>query len=509
MTGQDLRAARRDLLLRHSRVDPKKKTTAENKTMRGDAVKIAKRSEDFSGWYQDVVREAELAEHGPARGSMTIKPYGYAIWENIQRVLDDMFKARGIQNAYFPLLIPENILKKESAHFDGFRPELTVATHGGGNELEEPLVIRPTSEAIVWDSFSRWIRSYHDLPLQVNQWANVARWEKKSELFLRNSEFLWQEGHTAHVDTESARNCALEIVCDVYQRLAEQHLAIPVCEGRKADVERFPGAEETYCIEALMQDGKSLQAGTAHYFADRFSKAFDVGYLDRDGKRQNVFQTSWGVSTRLIGGLIMTHGDDLGLVLPPKIAPVQVVVIPATPASLPDGMETFEALLPGLVVRVDQRFDLSVGERHGIWERKGVPVRIELEPDDLARNRCCLTRRDTGEKTVLNLDQLEGAMTTLLDRIQQRLFSSALDRRRNSERVVDDWREFSQGIESGGYVFAHWCERDECQSEIKRKTGAITRFQPLKAKTEDGDRLCIECRKKSPSRKRWAFARAY
>lgn len=389
---------------------------------------------------------------------------------------------------------------------------LAVVTHGGGKELEESLVVRPTSETIIYDSFSRWIKSYRDLPMAINQWANVVRWEKKSKLFLRTTEFLWQEGHTGHADMEEARKYTLMILHDIYKEFAEKYLAMPVYEGKKAEAEKFAGAEETFCIEALMQDGKSLQAGTSHYLADNFSKSFNVCYLDHDGKSKNVFQTSWGVSTRLIGGIIMTHSDDKGLVLPPKIAPVQIVVIPIAKSendSVMDGVKKIVTFLSNHRIKVDKRFNLSKEEKKYSWEKKGVPLRIEFDHSDLASGKCVLARRDSGEKIIINLDELKEIIPSLLNSIQEKLFYNAYDRREESNKIVDNWNGFAKAIKVGGYVFAHWCEDDSCQKDIKDKTKAITRFQPLESQTEDGVHLCINCGKISPSKRRWVFAMAY
>lgn len=410
---------------------------------KGNNMKAIKtRAADFSGWYNDVVAAADLAEHGPVRGTMIIKPYGYALWEIIQGVLDSMIKELGAKNAYFPMFIPESFLKREAKHVVGFAPEVAVVTHAGGKLLEEPLIVRPTSETIIYDAFSRWIQSYRDLPLAINQWANVVRWELRPRLFLRTTEFLWQEGHTAHATAEESEAYALMILHKLYERFAEDYLAMPVLTGVKSDSEKFAGAYNTYCIEALMQDGKSLQAGTSHDLSDHFAKSFNVMYLDKDGEKKYVHQTSWGVSTRLIGGLILTHSDDKGLVLPPKVAPIQVVIVPITAGQTdsPVAQKAVElrSRLSDFRTHLDDR-DLRPGERFYEWEKKGVPVRVEIGPKDLEASSCVIVRRDTGKKITCTIDKIEERVRIVLDDIQETLFQAALKRREESDRTVGDW----------------------------------------------------------------------
>lgn len=473
---------------------------------------ICKRSEDYSQWYQDVIANADLAEHSVVRGCMVIKLYGYSIWERIVAIIDSMLKSRGVKNAYFPIFIPQSFLEREKKHVKGFSPELAVVTHGGGKELEEPLVVRPTSETIIYESFSRWIQSYRDLPFVINQWANVVRWEMRPRLFLRTSEFLWQEGHTAHASLEEAEEYARMILNEVYAKFAEEYLAMPVYMGQKSEGEKFAGALRTFCIEALMQDGKSLQAGTSHNLSDNFSKSFNVTFLDKDGQRKNVFQTSWGVSTRLIGGLIMTHSDDKGLVLPPKVAPVQVVIIPIAKSgdeTIVSKAQSIAKQLVGLSVEVDSREALRPGEKFYEWEKKGVPVRIEIGPKDLEKGSVILVRRDNGIKESCLIDQVSKRVGEILQDIQSSLFAAALKRRDESNKTADSWQEFEEALKQGGYVFSYFCGEESCEAGIKVKTKAVSRFLPLNAEEEEGDHYCIHCGKKTLYKKRWAFALAY
>jgi len=490
-----------------------KKEVKNKQEDRGDQKIITKRGDDYSAWYADVISGADLAEHSPVRGSMTIKPYGYAIWEIIQAVLDEKLKSLGVQNAYFPLFIPESFLKREAEHVEGFSPELAVVTHAGGKKLEEPLVVRPTSETIIYESFSRWIQSYRDLPLVINQWANVVRWELRPRLFIRTTEFLWQEGHTAHKTSEEARDYTFMILNDVYRWFAEEYLAIPVYAGEKSESEKFAGAHKTFCIEAMMQDGKSLQVGTSHDLADNFAKSFDVAYLDKDGKKKNVYQSSWGVSTRLIGGIIMSHSDDKGLVLPPKIAPIQIVVIPIyknkEDAVFLEAKKIFLSLSKKYRVKIDERLDLRPGEKYYEWEKKGVPIRIEIGPKDLLIRKCVLARRDTSDKISVELSEVDDQVFVVLENIQTKLFKNALLRREESNSVVNNLKEFEIAIEKGGYVFAYWCEDPKCEASIKEKTKATTRCRPFNTSDEQDERECINCGKNVPGKKRWIFAKAY
>ena len=485
----------------------------EPKTNKENAVKnITKRSEDYSQWYQDVIAAADLAEHSVVRGCMVIKPCGYAIWEKIVAIVDTMLKEMGVKNAYFPLFIPESFLKREAEHVKGFSPELAVVTHGGGSKLEEPLIVRPTSETIIYDSFSKWIQSYRDLPLVINQWANVVRWEMRPRLFLRTSEFLWQEGHSAHVSLQEADEYALRILNEVYARFARDYLAMPVYTGQKSEAEKFAGALNTYCIEALMQDGKSLQSGTSHNLSDHFSKSFNVTFLDQDGQRKNTFQSSWGVSTRLIGGMIMTHSDDKGLVLPPRIAPVQVVVVPIAKdgnEAVISAAKSIAKQLAGVSVETDLRDNLRPGEKFYEWEKKGIPVRIEIGPKDLESNTVVLVRRDTGAKESCPVGQIKTRIDEILQDMQSGLFAAALKRRDESNKIVDSWDDFEAALKQGGYVFAHWCGDESCEAEIKQKTKAVSRFLPFDGNEENGVHHCINCGKKTSQQKRWAFAMAY
>lgn len=472
--------------------------------------KIIKREENYSQWYLDVIANADLAEHSVVRGCMVIKPYGYAIWEKIVGILDSKLKEMGVKNAYFPLFIPQSFLEKEKKHIKGFSPELAVVTHGGGNKLKEPLVVRPTSETIIYDSFSKWINSYRDLPLIINQWANVVRWEMRPRLFLRTTEFLWQEGHTAHASFNEADQYSLSILNNVYKRFAEDYLAMPVYTGQKSEGEKFAGAFKTYCIEGMMQDGKSLQAGTSHNLSDNFSKSFNVTFLDENGQRKNVFQTSWGVSTRLIGGLIMSHSDDKGLVLPPKIAPIHVVIVPVRlDKNVLDTVNIVRNSLSAFSVEVDLRDNLSPGEKYYEWEKKGVPLRIEIGPKEIEKGEVIMVRRDSGIKTSCFISKIQQTVNEILLSIQEELFLKAWKRREDSNKIADSWAEFEKGIKSGGYVFAHWCGDENCEADIKNKTKAVSRFLSFESNEELGDHICINCCKTLTEHKRWAFAKAY
>lgn len=485
-----------------------KSITHELKTMDKE---ITKRAEDYSQWYLDVIEAAELADYAPVKGCMVIKPYGYAIWENIQKALDEKFKKTGVQNAYFPLFIPENFLKREAEHVEGFAPELAVVTHAGGKELEEPLVVRPTSETIIYDMFSKWIHSYRDLPLLINQWANVVRWEKRTRLFLRTTEFLWQEGHTAHATKEEADAKTMEML-KVYQDFAENHLAMPVIPGQKSDSEKFAGAEYTTTIEAMMQDKKALQSGTSHMLGQNFAKPFEVKFLDKDEKTEYAWQTSWGVSTRIIGGLIMTHSDDKGLVLPPKIAPIQVVIVPVwvseeeEKATFAKAEEIAEKLRQQNVdVKIDKR-EGRPGPKFFEWEKKGVPMRLEIGPKDIAKQSIVAVRRDSGEKKFIAEGEIVSFVVDELEDIQRNLFDKALEFRKNNTHLVNSWEEFKEIINGeGGFLMAHWCGDVTCEEKIKEETKASTRCIPFDQPEEEG--TCVYCGKKS--NKRIIFARAY
>lgn len=488
--------------------------------------KLTKRAEDYSKWYNELVVKADLAENSGVRGCMVIKPYGYAIWEKMQAALDQMFKDTGHQNVYFPLFIPKSYLSKEASHVEGFAKECAVVTHyrlkndpdGEGiivdeeAKLEEELIVRPTSETIIWDTYRRWIQSYRDLPLLLNQWANVVRWEMRTRLFLRTAEFLWQEGHTAHATREEAYEEA-EQMMRVYAEFAEKFMSVPVVRGLKSESERFAGAEETFCIEALMQDGKALQAGTSHFLGQNFAKAFDVKFANKEGKQDYVWATSWGVSTRLMGALIMTHSDDNGLVLPPLLAPIQVVIVPIYKGE-EQLAQIAEKVLPlkeelkaqGISVKFDDRDTFKPGYKFNEYELKGVPIRIAIGARDLEAGTFELARRDTLQKWTVDADQVIEAIQTTLKEMQQNLFDQALEFQTQNTREANSYEEFKSLIEShGGFVSAHWDGTTETEDRIKEETKATIRCIPLNQKTEDGE--CIYSG--NPSKGRVLFAKAY
>lgn len=472
---------------------------------------ITARAKDYSEWYQDVVDQAELAEHSPVRGCMVIKPYGYAIWELMQKDLDARFKAKGVQNAYFPLFIPENFLKREAQHVEGFAPEVAVVTHAGGQKLDEPLVVRPTSETIMYDVFSRWVQSYRDLPLLINQWANIVRWEMRTRLFLRTTEFLWQEGHTVHASEEEAEDFTKQML-DVYRDFAESVMATPVIPGVKSESEKFAGAVRTYCIEAMMGDGKALQAGTSHMLGQNFAKAFGVKFQDETGTEQYGWQTSWGVSTRLIGGLIMAHGDDKGLVLPPKLAPYQVVIIPigTTPEELEAVQSKAQGLADGLIaegvrVKIDTR-DLRPGPKFFEWEKKGVPVRLEIGPKDMANGTVVAVRRDTAEKQNLSEADLIDAIKDMLEQIHVNLYDKALAFRQAHTVKVADYDSFKAQLE-GNFILAGWCGSADCEATVKAETKATIRCLPLDPLDQSSGGKCIYCGQEATDQV--VFAKAY
>lgn len=487
---------------------------------------LTTRSENYAEWYNQLVTKANLAENSPVRGCMVIKPYGYAIWEKMQQVLDGRFKDTGHVNAYFPLFIPKSFLSKEAAHVDGFAKECAVITHyrlkndpnGKGvivdedAKLEEELIVRPTSETIIWSTYKNWIQSYRDLPLLINQWANVVRWEMRTRLFLRTTEFLWQEGHTAHATAEEAITEA-EQMLDIYAEFAEEWLAIPVIKGVKTASERFAGAENTYCIEALMQDGKALQAGTSHFLGQNFAKAFDVKFTTKQGNQELVWATSWGVSTRLMGALIMTHSDDLGLVLPPKIAPFQVVIVPIYKgeeqlALIADYANELKSELKkrGFSVKFDDRDTHKPGFKFAEHEFQGVPVRIAVGPRDLENKTVEIARRDTLEKKTVSTNGLAQYIDDLLNEIQSNLFQRALDFQKKNTHVVNTWDEFVDVMENKtGFAYAHWDGTSETEEKIKDLTKATIRCIPLNNKQEDGK--CVLSGK--PSTQRVLFAKAY
>ncbi len=488
--------------------------------------KLTKRSEDYSKWYNELVVKADLAENSGVRGCMVIKPYGFAIWEKMQRGLDKMFKETGHENAYFPLFIPKSYLSKEASHVEGFAKECAVVTHyrlknsedGKGiivdeeAKLEEELIVRPTSETIIWDTYRRWIQSYRDLPILVNQWANVVRWEMRTRLFLRTAEFLWQEGHTAHATREEAINEA-ELILDIYADFAENHMGVPVIKGLKTESERFAGALDTYCIEALMQDGKALQAGTSHFLGQNFAKAFDVKFATKEGKQEHVWATSWGVSTRLMGALIMTHSDDNGLVLPPNLAPIQVVIVP-----IYKGLEQLDAIsekVEPLVKELRQR-DISVkfdsrdthkpGFKFNEYELKGVPIRIAIGQRDLENGTFEIARRDTLEKKIVEEADVVSEIAFLLEDIQKNIYQKAKQYRDSHITEVDTYSEFKTIIEEkGGFVSAHWDGTIETEDLIKEETKATIRCIPIGVEQEEGK--CMVTGK--PSANRVLFAKAY
>ncbi len=475
------------------------------------AERLTKRTEDYSKWYTEIVQRAELADYTPVKGCMVIRPYGFALWENMKAVLDRMIKATGHKNAYFPLLIPESLFEKEAQHVEGFAPDCFVVTHGGGKKLEEPLYLRPTSETIIWTMASKWISSYRDLPFLINQWANIFRWEMRTRLFLRTNEFLWQEGHTAHATAEEAQEECSKILA-MYREFVEDHLAMPLCMGRKSEAEKFPGAENTYTMEAMTQDKRAIQAGTVHYFGQRFAKAFDVRFQDKNGQLSFGNTTSWGVSSRLVGALIMVHSDDQGLVLPPRIAPIQIVIVPIWKTGeerrtvLQTAAELKKKLDSKFAVEIDDREEYSPGWKFNEWELRGVPVRIEIGPRDIRKNQVVLARRDSQEKSTVAHQALKEALAQLLQDIQAELFRRAREFMDQNTHRVDSYEEFKSTInDSGGFVHAHWCGDAACESSVKEQTSATIRCLPLNAQPEQG--TCVYCGKSSSQRV--LFAKAY
>lgn len=488
---------------------------------------LTSRSQDYAQWYNDLVLKGGLADHSDVRGCMVIKPYGYGLWENMRDVLDKMFKDTGHQNAYFPLFIPKSYLSKEAAHVEGFAKECAVVTHyrlkndPNGNgvivdpeaKLEEELIVRPTSETIIWSTYKKWVQSYRDLPILVNQWANVVRWEMRTRLFLRTAEFLWQEGHTAHATKEEAIAETKQML-DIYARFVEEYMALPVIKGVKTASERFAGAEDTYCIEAMMQDGKALQAGTSHFLGQNFAKAFDVTFTDRENKMDYVWATSWGVSTRLIGALVMAHSDDDGLVLPPRLAPLQVVIVPIynkdmearrrIDAKAEEIMQSLRS--KGIRVKYDNDDTTRPGWKFAEYELRGVPVRIAMGPRDLENNQAEVARRDTKEKAAYALGNIAADIEKLLVDIQQHMFDRALKFRNDNLVKVDTWDEFVKRLdEQPGFIAAHWDGTAETEDKIKELTKATIRCIPLDSEQEEGN--CILTGK--PSAQRVLFARAY
>ena len=491
------------------------------------AKEVTKREDNYSLWYNNLVVKADLAENSAVRGCMVIKPYGYAIWEKMQAQLDKMFKETGHQNAYFPLFIPKSFLSKEAEHVEGFAKECAVVTHhrlmndpnGSGvvvdpsAKLEEELIVRPTSETIIWNTYKNWINSYRDLPILCNQWANVVRWEMRTRLFLRTAEFLWQEGHTAHATKEEAI-AETEKMVNVYAKFAREYMAVPVVVGYKSANERFAGALETMCIEAMMQDGKALQAGTSHFLGQNFAKAFDVKYATKEGGLEYVWATSWGVSTRLMGALIMAHSDDNGLVLPPKLAPIHVVMVPIFKteeehAAIIAKMEELKANLEklGLTVKIDDRDNLRSGFKFAEWELKGVPVRVAMGPRDLANGTAEVARRDTLTKEFLPMDGLAEHINGLMDKIQENIYQKALDFRAAKTYKVDTWEEFKTKIEEGGFLLCHWDGTPETEEKIKEETKDTIRCIPIDTNVCEEEGTCIYSGK--PSSRRVIFARSY
>ncbi|KPM30641.1 Prolyl-tRNA synthetase [Croceitalea dokdonensis DOKDO 023] len=488
--------------------------------------KLTSRAEDYSKWYNELVVKADLAENSGVRGCMVIKPYGFAIWEKMQAELDRMFKETGHQNAYFPLFIPKSYLSKEASHVEGFAKECAVVTHyrlknaedGSGivvdedAKLEEELIVRPTSETIIWDTYRKWIQSYRDLPLLINQWANVVRWEMRTRLFLRTAEFLWQEGHTAHATEKEAMEEA-KMIMHLYADFVENHMAVPVIKGTKTESERFAGADETYCIEALMQDGKALQAGTSHFLGQNFAKAFDVKYASKEGKQEYVWATSWGVSTRLMGALIMTHSDDNGLVIPPKLAPIQVVIVPIYKgedqlSAISDrvGPLVKELRAKGVSVKYDNRDTHKPGFKFNEYELKGVPIRLAIGQRDMENGTFEVARRDTLEKMVVAADEVVDRVVGLLDEIQNAMYQRAKNHQQQHITKVDSYGDFKKVIaEKGGFVAAHWDGTPETENRIKEETKATIRCIPIDVEEELGS--CMVTGK--PSKYRVLFAKAY
>jgi prolyl-tRNA synthetase len=486
---------------------------------------LPSRAENYSEWYNELVKRADLAENSAIRGCMVIKPYGFSIWEKMQRALDDMFKETGHTNAYFPLFIPKSYLSKEASHVEGFAKECAVVTHyrlkndpnGGGvivdpeAKLEEELIVRPTSETVIWSTYKNWIQSYRDLPLLINQWANVVRWEMRTRLFLRTAEFLWQEGHTAHASKQEAIE-ETEQMLEVYADFAENFMAVPVIKGKKTANERFAGAEDTYCIEAMMQDGKALQAGTSHFLGQNFAKAFDVKFLNKENQQELVWGTSWGVSTRLMGALIMAHSDDQGLVLPPKLAPIQVVIVPIYKGQ--EQLDTIKAKIDPLVkslrskgisVKFDSADNQSPGFKFAEYELKGVPIRLAIGNRDIENGTIELARRDTKTKQSMPFDGIAEVVAKTLEDIQSSIYQKALNFRTENTHQVNSWDEFLTQIEKGGFISAHWDGTSETEEKIKELTKATIRCIPLDAVEEAGK--CVFSG--NPSTKRVIFARAY
>jgi len=484
-----------------------------------DDKKLTTRSEDFSAWYNEVVLRSELADYSPVRGCMVIRPNGYGIWERMQRALDDMFKETGHRNAYFPLFIPESFLHREAQHVEGFAPETAVVTHGGGKKLEEPLIVRPTSETIIYSMFAKWVQSYRDLPLLINQWANVVRWEMRTRLFLRTLEFLWQEGHTAHATHDEAEEEARKIL-GLYRDFMEGWMAMPVITGLKTESERFAGALRTYACEAMMQDNKALQAGTSHNLGQNFAKVFDLKFQAESGAQEFAWNTSWGVSTRLVGGLVMTHGDDKGLRIPPFLAPTEIVIVPIyrsdeergrvleATTRLMSTLTDWERRDPGrLRVHLDARQGIKPGAKYYEWELRGIPLRMEIGPKDLDKNQAMLVRRDTGEKQPASLDTIGEDASDLLARIQDEMLAAARDRQdRNTIRGDIGYDRFRQIMDGdGAFVYAGWCGDAACEAQIKEDTKATIRVLPDEEfRSAEAPARCLRCNRSATTEAVWA-----
>jgi prolyl-tRNA synthetase len=476
---------------------------------------LTPRASDFSAWYNEVIMRAQLADYSPVRGCMVIRPNGYAIWEQMQRALDEMFKEHGVQNAYFPLFIPMSFFSKEAEHVEGFAPELAVVTHGGGKELDEPLAIRPTSETIIYSMYAKWIQSYRDLPMLMNQWCNVVRWEMRTRLFLRTAEFLWQEGHTAHVSEAEAEEFTLTIL-KTYRRFAEEWMAMPVITGLKTDSERFAGALRTYCIEALMQDNKALQAGTSHNLGQNFAKAFEVTYQNDKGGLDYVWNTSWGVSTRLVGALVMTHGDDAGIITPPRLAQYQAVIVPIYKSDeerttvLDAAQQVYRELkIGGIRVHLDSRDGMKPGAKYYEWEGRGVPLRLEIGPRDVAAGHVMLARRTGGKKTPFTTNGLAHSLRIEIDAMQQDLLDAARTRReQNSVRGIESKEAFLEFIaRDGGFAYAGWCGDTACEADIKEQTKATIRCLPDEEfRSPNAPTRCMWCNRPAVAEAVWAKA---
>jgi prolyl-tRNA synthetase len=486
-----------------------------------DEKKLTTRAQDFSAWYNEVVLRAELADHSPVRGCMVIRPNGYGIWERMQGALDEMFKATGHQNAYFPLLIPESFLQKEKAHVEGFKHEFAVVTHGGGKKLDEPLIIRPTSETIIYSMFAKWVQSHRDLPLLINQWANVVRWELRTRLFLRTMEFLWQEGHTAHATHDEAEE-ETRCILGIYRDFQEGWMAMPVVTGIKTESEKFAGALRTYGVEGMMQDNKALQAGTSHNLGQNFSKVFDLKFQAESGSVEYAWNTSWGVSTRMVGGLVMTHGDDNGMRCPPRLAPIEVVIVPiyktdeeraqvvAAAKKLVDDLVGWERRRPGkLRVHLDDRDGVKPGAKYYEWEMRGIPLRLELGPRDLAKNACVLVRRDTREKRPASLNTIGEDIKEMLSKIQNDMLAAARERREahsiREHITYDRFRQLMDG--EGAFVYAGWCGDAACEASIKEETKATIRVLPDEEfRSADAPTTCLKCGRPASAEALWAKA---